>query len=68
MFFCEFCEISTPVLQNTSRRLLLKIEKETGSDGIFALLNEVNSDLEDDSDNLRRYDTIAVRIVLRNYS
>ena len=51
--FCEFCEISTPFLQNTSRRLFLKMEKETGSDGIFALMNEVNSELEDDSDNLK---------------
>ena len=51
--FCEFCEISTPLLQNTSRGLFLKMEKETGSDGIFALMNEVNSELEDDSDNLK---------------
>ena len=29
------------------------MEKETGSDGIFALMNEVNSELEDDSDNLK---------------
>ena len=44
------------------------MEKETGSDGIFVLRNEVNSDLEDDSGNLRRYNTTAVRIALRTFS
>ena len=30
----------------------VKIDRETGSDKIFALLDQVESDLEDDTDNL----------------
>ena len=37
---------------NNKRKKSVKIDKETGSDDIFALLDEVNSDLEDDIDNL----------------
>ena len=36
---------------NNKRKKYVKIDKETGSDEILALLNEVNSDLEDDIDN-----------------
>ena len=31
----------------------VKTDRETGSDEIFALLDEVNNDLEDDTDNLK---------------
>ena len=31
---------------------MLNIDRETGSDEIFALLDEVNSDIEDDIDNI----------------
>ena len=31
----------------------VKIDRETGSDKIFALLDEGNIDLEDDTDNLK---------------
>ena len=31
---------------------MLNIDRETGSDEIFAFLDEVNSDIEDDIDNL----------------
>ena len=31
----------------------VKIDRETGSDEIFVLLDEVNIDLEDDTDNLK---------------
>ena len=37
---------------NNKRRKYVKIYRETGSDKIFALLDEVDSDLEDDIDNL----------------
>ena len=33
------------------RKKYVKIDRETGSDEIFALFHEVNSDLEDDIDN-----------------
>ena len=36
---------------NNKRKKYVKIDRETGSDEIFALLDEVNSDVEDDSDN-----------------
>ena len=34
------------------RKKDIKIDRETESDAIFALLDEANSDLEDDIDNL----------------
>ena len=37
---------------NNKRTKYVKIDKETESDEILALLDEVNSDLEDDIDNL----------------
>ena len=36
---------------NNKRKKYVKIDRETGSDEIFALLDEVNSDVEDDIDN-----------------
>ena len=51
--FVNFAKFLHIFLQNTSRRQFLKMEKETGSDGIFALMNRVNIELEDDSDNLK---------------
>ena len=38
-------------LNNKSKKYV-KIDRETGSDEIFALLDQVESDLEDDTDNL----------------
>ena len=32
--------------------MYVQIDKEIGSDEMFALLDEVNSDLEDDTENL----------------
>ena len=37
---------------SNKRKKYFKIGRETGNGEIFALLNEVNSDLEDDTDNL----------------
>ena len=37
---------------NNKRKEPVKIDRETGSNEIFAWLDEVNSDLEDDIDNL----------------
>ena len=37
---------------NNKRKERVKIDRETGSNEIFAWLDEVNSDLEDDIDNL----------------
>ena len=37
------------------RKKYVKIHGETGSDEIFALLDEVNSDLDDEIDNLMKY-------------
>ena len=37
---------------NNKRKMYVKVYRETGSDDIFALLDKVNSDLEDDIDNL----------------
>ena len=37
---------------NNKRKKYTKIDRETGSDDIFALLDEVNSDLEGDIDKL----------------
>ena len=37
---------------NNKRKVYVKVYRETGSDDIFALLDKVNSDLEDDIDNL----------------
>ena len=38
---------------NKRRKKYVKIYRETRSDEIFGLLDEVNSDLEDDIDNLK---------------
>ena len=38
---------------NKRRKKYVKIDRETRSDEIFGLLDEVNSDLEDDIDNLK---------------
>ena len=37
---------------NNKRQNYVQTDRETGSDEIFPLLDEVNSDLEDDIDNL----------------
>ena len=37
---------------NNKRKKYVKVDRETGNDEIFALLDEVNSDLEDDINNL----------------
>ena len=37
---------------NNKRKQFVKVDRETGNDEIFALLDEVNSDLEDNIDNL----------------
>ena len=37
---------------NNKRKEPVKIDRETGSNEIFAWLDEINSDLEDDIDNL----------------
>ena len=37
---------------NNKRKKYIKIDRETGSDEIFALLDDVSSELEDDVDNL----------------
>ena len=37
---------------NNKRKKCIKIDRETGSDRLFAVLYEVNSDLEDDINNL----------------
>ena len=37
---------------NNKRKQFVKVDRETRDDEIFALLDEVNSDLEDDIDNL----------------
>ena len=37
---------------NNKRKKYVKIDKESGSDEVFAFLNEVNIDLEDNIDNL----------------
>ena len=36
---------------NNKRKKYVKIDRETGSDAIFALWDELNSDVEDDIDN-----------------
>ena len=40
---------------NNNRKKCVKIDRETGSDEIFASLYEVNSDLENNIDNLRNH-------------
>ena len=42
----------TSIDMNNKWKNYVKIDRETGSDEIFALLDEVNIDLEDDTDNL----------------
>ena len=37
---------------NNNRKKYVKIDRETGKDETFAFLDQVNSDLEDDIDNL----------------
>ena len=37
---------------NNKRKNYVKVDKESGSEEIFALLNKVNSNLEDDIGNL----------------
>ena len=37
---------------NNKRKTCVKIDRKTGSDNIFALLDEVNSGLKDNIDNL----------------
>ena len=37
---------------NNKRKKCVKIDRETGNDRLFAVLYEVNSDLEDDINNL----------------
>ena len=37
---------------NNKRKMYVQIDRETGNDEMFALLDEVNSDLGDDTENL----------------
>ena len=37
---------------NNMRKMYVQIDRETGNDEMFALLDEVNSDLGDDTENL----------------
>ena len=51
---------------NNKTKSSVKIDKETGSDDIFALLDEVYSDLEDDIDNLRNVSESAKSVLEEN--
>ena len=37
---------------NNKRKMYVQIDRETGSDEMFALLDELNSDLGDDTENI----------------
>ena len=44
--------MKTSLNLNNKRKMYVQIDREIGSDEMFALLDEVNSDLEDDTENL----------------
>ena len=44
--------IKTHIFIVSTRKTYVKIDREAGSDEVFPMLDEVNSDLEDDIDNL----------------